>query len=181
MPATDDQQSGDRRGKWREFVHSLNPEIDPDTVRLMDSYLVIFHGIRRVGENSLAESGLSMPKYRLLLALMYSEAMDGLSELNPSEISRRQGTSRNTISSLIRDLEDDGLVERHLDQKDKRRFNIGLTDDGRELVRRYATNHFQAVASCFDGLGLEEREELGDLLAKLGDQTFSIVEEVPKP
>ena len=181
MPAADDQQTGDKRVKWQGFVHSMNPEIDPDKVRLLDRFIRVFHGLRRVGENSLAASGLSFPKYRLLLALMYSETMDGISDLNPSEISRRQGTSRNTISSLIRDLEDEDLVERHLDQKDKRRFNIRLTDGGHELVRRYATNHFQAVESCFDGLGFEEREELGQLLTKLGDQTFSVVDDVSKP
>jgi DNA-binding MarR family transcriptional regulator len=181
MPAADDRHSREKGAKWREFVSSLNPEIDPDTVQLLDRYLVIFHGLLRVGEKSLAGSGLSFAKYRLLLVLMYSETMEGLSELNPSEISRRQGTSRNTISSLIRDLEDEDLVERHLDQKDKRRFNIRLTDGGRELVRRYAVNHFQAVASCFDGLGFEEREELGKLLTKLGHQTSSAADEVSKP
>ncbi|MGB3713856.1 MAG: helix-turn-helix domain-containing protein [Candidatus Promineifilaceae bacterium] len=108
----------EKRLKWRDFVHSLNRDIDPNTVRLMDRYLLVFHGLHRVGENSLVSSGLSFAKYRLLLGLMYSETMDDLAELNPSEISRRQGTSRNTISSLIRDLESDGLVERRLDQRD---------------------------------------------------------------
>jgi DNA-binding MarR family transcriptional regulator len=152
MPTSSDHQVEEKPEKWREFVHSLDPQIDAGTVRLLDRFLLVFQGMRRVGESSLASSGLSFPKYRLLLALMYSETMEGVSELNPSEISRRQGTSRNTISSLIRDLEEDGLVERQLDQKDRRRFNIRLTSDGRDLVRNHAKKHFQAISEvkvCF--------------------------------
>lgn len=177
MSAISEIQVEDKREKWRDFVQSLNPDIDPITVRLMDRCILVFHGLHRVGESSLVSSGLSFAKYRLLLGLMYSETMDNLAELNPSEISRRQGTSRNTISSLIRDLENEGLVERRLDQKDKRRFNIRLTVSGQDLVRRYAADHFQAVASCFDGISDAEKENLGLLLTKLSDQAFANVRE----
>ncbi len=173
MRAISKNEDEDKRDKWRDFVHSLNPDIDPNTIRLMDRYLLVFHGLHRVGENSLVSSGLSFAKYRLLLGLMYSETMDDLAELNPSEISRRQGTSRNTISSLIRDLESEGLVERRLDQRDKRRFNIRLTGGGRELVSRYASDHFQAVASCFGTLCDEEKKDLEQLLTKLSEQAFT--------
>ena len=177
MPAISKSETEDKRAKWRDFVRSLNPDIDPNTVRLMDRYLLVFHGLHRVGANSLVSSGLSFAKYRLLLGLMYSETMDDLAELNPSEISRRQGTSRNTISSLIRDLESEGLVERRLDQNDKRRFNIRLTGSGRELVVRYAADHFQAIASCFGTLCDEEKEVLDQLLTKLSDQAFANISE----
>ena len=177
MPEAGDLQNKQKREKWREFVHSLNPEIDPDTVRLMDRYFLVSHGLRRVGENSLSSSGLSFAKYRLLLELMHSQKMDGISELNPSEISRRQGTSRNTISSLVRDLENDGLVDRRLDPNDKRRFKIRLTKAGHETVSRYAADHLKVVASCFEGLASEEKDHLRVLLVKLSDQVTEIVNE----
>jgi DNA-binding MarR family transcriptional regulator len=177
MRTTSENQTEDKREKWRDFVHSLNPDIDPYTVRLMDRILFVFHGLHRAGESSLASAGLSYAKYRLLVGLMFSETMDGQAELNPSEISRRQGTSRNTISSLIRDLESEELVERRLDQHDKRRFNIRLTDSGRELVQQYAADHFQAIASCFGAISDEEKDKLESLLAKLSDQLFDHVGE----
>ena len=180
MRAISKSEVEDKRDKWRDFVHALNPDIDPNTVRLMDRYLLVFHGLHRVGENSLVSSGLSFAKYRLLLGLMYSETMDDLAELNPSEISRRQGTSRNTISSLIRDLESEGLVERQLDQRDKRRFNIRLTGSGRELVSRFAADHFQAVASCFRTLCDEEKKDLEQLLTKLSEQAFAEIRQKQK-
>jgi DNA-binding MarR family transcriptional regulator len=157
----------ERREQWLELIHTLNPDVDPSSVRLMDEVRKTAHSLRIIGTNSLAAAGLSYAKYRLLMSLMVSEEFDGRAELNPSEISERQGTSRNTISALIRDLEDDGLIERRLDQQDRRKFNIRLTNAGREKVRGHAGEHFMAIADCFRVLDKEEMEVLSSLMAKL--------------
>ena len=81
--------------------------------------------------------------------LFFAEQMGGRGELNPSEISSRQGVSRNTTSSLIRNLEDEGLSERRLDPDDRRRFNISLTEDGRSLVTEYARQHLATIGQQF--------------------------------
>ncbi|NIS39166.1 MarR family transcriptional regulator, partial [Candidatus Saccharibacteria bacterium] len=101
----------------------------------MDSMRHVAHGLRQVGENSLAAADMSYARYRLLLGLFFSAEIEGREGLNPSEISERQGTSRNTISSLIRDLEDEGLIERLLDQDDRRKFIIRLTPSGRDVIQ----------------------------------------------
>jgi DNA-binding MarR family transcriptional regulator len=93
--------------------------------------------------------------------------LDGRTEMNPSEISAQQGISRNTVSALIRDLEKDGLIERHLDQEDRRRFNIQLTPDGRALVREHAGAHFRFVGNCFGDLTPDQQNALGELLDNL--------------
>ena len=157
----------DQRDKWVHFVQAMNPEIDPESIRLMDSVRQTAHSLYLKGENSLLATGLSYAKYRVLMSLMISEKLEGRGALNPSEISARQGTSRNTISSLIRDLEDEGLIERRLDPDDRRKFNIQLTDAGREKVRQHANNHFQEIAACFDVLSNDEKEILGALMDRL--------------
>lgn len=165
-PVLDDLKY-ERREQWMELINALNPDVDPGSVRLMDEVRQTAHSLRIIGKNSLAAAGLSYAKYRLLMILMVSEKFDGQAELNPSEISERQGTSRNTISALIRDLEDDGLIERQLDQQDRRKFNIRLTDAGREKVRGHAGEHFMAIADCFKVLDKGEMETLSTLMAKL--------------
>ncbi len=165
-----------KREKWRTFIRTLNPSIDPDSVRLLEQFLQVFHGMHRIGENSLASSGLSFAKYRLLLGLMFSETIEDRKDLNPSEISRRQGTSRNTISALIRDLEQERLIERQLDSEDRRRFNIKLTESGRNFVINHASDHFQAIAICFRGLNDPEKRELSGLLFRLAE---GMMDEVP--
>jgi DNA-binding MarR family transcriptional regulator len=159
----------EKRQKWIAFVNELNPDVDPGALRLMDQMRMVSHLLYQIAEISVAATGLSYAKMRLLLSLLLATEIEGREEgLNPSEISERQGTSRNTISSLIRDLEDEGLIERTLDPEDRRRFNIELTPAGRELVRAHVSNHLRTVAHCFAVLTPEEQETLRRLLVRLG-------------
>ncbi|GMQ78000.1 MAG: hypothetical protein BMS9Abin02_0494 [Anaerolineae bacterium] len=155
------------RAQIVSFIQSLNPNIDPQAVRLMDQMHHVSRSLLRIGENSLADSGLSLAKYRILMGLMMCEKIEGKIDLNPSEISLRQGTSRNTISSLISDLEEEKLVERRLDLSDRRKFNIRLTESGREKVNKHAGMHLGAIAQIFGVLNDEEQEILSRILAKL--------------
>lgn len=158
----------EKREKWFTFVQELNSEIAPDALRLMEKLRMVSHALHQIGEVSLADADLSYARFRLLMRLLFCEEFEGRVELNPSEISEKQGVSRNTVSSLIRDLEGEGLIERHLDQKDRRRFNICLTEDGRSRVRAHAGQHFQIIANRFSVLTPEEQAQLNDLLTKLG-------------
>jgi DNA-binding MarR family transcriptional regulator len=135
----------------------------------MDEMRRVSHNLYQIGESSLAASGLSYAQYRILMSLFFCERMEGRDELNPSEISERQGTSRNTVSALIRNLEDEGLVERDLDKEDRRKFNIRLTEAGRALVSEHASKHMRIIAGCFSTLNGDEQEALSQILNKLGE------------
>jgi len=164
------QSEQKRRDLWFGFIQDLHPDINPKSIRLMDEVRQTSHALKRVGEISLAAAGLSYAKYRILMSLLLSEKLDGKRELNPSEISDRQGTTRNTISSLIRDLEEEGLIVRQLDQHDRRRFNIRLSEAGREKVLKNTGEHFGAIAGCFNILNDSEIEALSQVMANLRDQ-----------
>ena len=158
----------DRKKRWQRFVENLNPDIDPRSLRLMEEMRVVSHGLMKIGEESLAASGLSYAQYRILMSLYSAAEIDNRQELNPSEISQRQGTSRNTISALIRSLEEAGLIERQLDQQDRRKFNIRLTQLGLQMVQEHGRQHIRSIAAGFSALSGEEQETLSGLLIKLG-------------
>ena len=172
--------SKEKREKWLAAVQALAPRANPRAVRLVDELRLIAHTLYQIGELSLAASGLSYAKYRLLMGLFFHEQLEGHCEMNPSEISEQQGTSRNTISALIRDLEEDGLLERSLDEQDRRKFNIQLTDQGRSLLHEHVSSHFQTVAACFDVLDRHEQETLSRLLAKLSSSVFQTHENLSR-
>ncbi len=170
MSKHDHDHDPQRRAKFFTFVQELNPDIDPQSLRLMDNLRMTSHAVYRAGESSLAESGISYARYRLLMHLLFAEEIDGRSNLNPSEISDKQGISRNTVSSLIRELENEGLIERHLDEKDRRRFNIRLTENGRLRVHTHASQHFQIIADSFSSLTADEQQTLAHLLNKINEK-----------
>ncbi|MBP8000539.1 MAG: winged helix-turn-helix transcriptional regulator [Chloroflexi bacterium] len=167
-----------KREKWVQFVQSLNPEIDPKSVRLMDEMGFTARLIYHVGEQSLEDAGLSSAQYRVLMHLFFAEQMGERADLNPSEISQRQGVSRNNMSSHIRNLEAEELVERELDPQDRRRFNIRLTEKGRTLVTHHAREHLATINNCFTVLTAEEQATLSQLLHKVGVHVTTLREQV---
>ena len=68
---------------------------------------------------------LTGPRWRLLLRLLMEEEQ-GRPEVNPTHLSRTQQVSKNTISSHLRALEEQGLIERTLDPGDRRQFRIQI-------------------------------------------------------
>lgn len=159
----------EKREKWMAFVRELTPEVDPGALRLMDELRAVAHSLHQLGEQSVAVTGLSYARMRLLMGLMFAREVEGREQgLNPSEISERQGTSRNTISSLIRDLEREGLIQRTLDPEDRRRWNIQLTEQGRDLVHNHVSHLLLTIAGCFNVLEPHEQEQLSGYLIRVG-------------
>ena len=157
------------------FMQNFHADVDPQTIRLMDELGFVSRSLyHMMGEQSVDEAGLSFAQYRVLMHLFFAEQMGDRSQLNPSEISERQGVSRNTMSSFIRNLEGDGLIERDLDPGDRRRFNISLTDSGRAIVNQHMRNHLKSIDHCFSALTPEERETLFQLLQKLGAHVMAV-------
>ena len=130
--------------------------------------------IYHVGEQSVDDAGLSYAQYRVLMHLFFAEQMGDRAELNPSEISDRQGVSRNTMSAFIRNLEEAGLVERRLDPSDRRRFNISLTDAGRAVVSEHTHHHLETIDHFFSALSSAEQDDLLNLLQKLSTQVAAV-------
>lgn len=168
----------EQREKWHDLIIALAAGANPRAVALGDQLRLIAHTLYQIGELSVTKTGVSFAKYRILVGLFFNEEVDDQCEMNPSQISKQQGTSRNTISALIRDLEEEGLIERSLDQHDRRKFNIQLTTAGRDLVREHISSHLHIIAACFDTLEDDEQQTLGRLLTKLSKGVFQAHEEL---
>lgn len=164
---SDSSASSEKREKWIALLQEMQSDVDPKIVRLMDSMRQVSHALYQLGESSLVDAGLTFARFRLLMSLLVSEQLDDRDELNPSEISDKLGISRNTVSTLIRELEQEGLIERHLDHSDRRRFKIRLTAAGQTLIRGNTSQHYHIIGGCFDALSSEEQESLSSILAKL--------------
>lgn len=110
---------------------------------------------------------LSGPRWAVLLRLASEEQVGKEQGSTPTDLSRFHGVSKNTISSLLRGLEDQGYIERTLDPDDYRAFHIQLTPAGRELVRSSAPDHFAHINRLASDLDAEERARLIASLQKL--------------
>lgn len=155
------------RERWVAFIQSILSVSDPQAIRLMDEFRMVSHQFYQLNETSLGAAELSYAQFRVLMSLYFCEWAGNSDGLNPSEISTRQGTSRNTISALIRNLEEEGLVARQLDSADRRRFNIRLTDAGRQKIHDHSSRHVKMIEMLFQELDSDEINMLSALLHKL--------------
>lgn len=156
-----------QREKLKQFFQHLSPDSRLDVIELGGMLRGFAHFVNQRADESLAEAGLSSAQWRILSHILFTEVMDGRAGMNPSEISERHGTNRNTVSGLIRSLEKSGYVERELDAHDRRKFIICLTDSGRALVYENSQKHFAAVEKMFGALTDEDVADFGRMLHTL--------------
>ena len=110
---------------------------------------------------------LSGPRWRLMSRLYIEEQLGNDQGVTPTVLSLSQRVSKNTISSLLRSLEDQLLIQRNLDPVDRRVFRIQLTETGRSLIQKSAPDRVAALNTMFSGLNKDEKENLLALLDKL--------------
>ncbi len=113
------------------------------------------------------EMELSGPRMRLMMRLLAEEKMGNLEGITPTELSHFQRVSKNTISALLRGLEEQGLIRRNLDTDDLRVFRIQLTDAGREMVLETAPKRIAGLNRIFAEMDPFELDQLSTLLEKL--------------
>lgn len=118
------------------------------------------------GQDS-GEKDISSARIGILMRLMMDEKLGIDAPLTPTELSKFQHVSKNTISSLIRGLEDQGLVTRELDQQDKRVFRLKITEAGKKLFVAYIPEKARLMNSMTSTLSQEELQQLIHLLNRL--------------
>ncbi len=151
----------------RALAHELSGGADTsgmELARMVRRTARLYEAI--VGQDLRAD-GVSGPRFMLLIRLYAEERRGDGQGISPTHLSQCQRVSKNTISSMLRGLEEQGLIERAIDAADKRVFRIRLSDAGRELVRATSPEHFARMNELAAALSEDEREQLAALLTKL--------------
>jgi DNA-binding MarR family transcriptional regulator len=120
-----------------------------------------------VGVRHFGQTEVSAARGRLMLRLLADDLDGPGGGLTPTYLSRFSHVSPNTISSLLRGLEEQGMIERQLDPKDHRLFRIRLSHSGRRLIKSHAPDHIAQLNELASDLSPEERDQLATLLEKL--------------
>ena len=107
------------------------------------------------------EFGTTLPRFDLLAAL--DRAPEGLTL---GDVSRRMMVSNGNVTGLAARLEGEGLVERRLDQGDRRAFRLRLTPRGEREFARQSRAHEAWVGELLGGLDPEDGQALHRLLGQ---------------
>ncbi|MEN6409080.1 MAG: MarR family transcriptional regulator [Anaerolineaceae bacterium] len=155
------------RAHMRAVVNDCFGVQDSSGIELLSTLRMVGNLLETMDNQQAGEEALSGPRMHLMMRLFAEEKDGNLEGLTPTTLSRCQRVSKNTISSLLRGLEEQGLIQRNLDPQDYRIFRIQLTPAGRDLLHRMAPQRLQRMNELAGILEPEERTELMHLLGKL--------------
>jgi MarR family 2-MHQ and catechol resistance regulon transcriptional repressor len=96
------------------------------------------------------------------------EALYHLGPMTQGEVSMKVLKSGSNMTTVIDNLERDGLVRRERDAKDRRVIHVHLTEAGTSKLEAVLPRHVTALVEEFSVLSASEQETLGELCKKLG-------------
>lgn len=97
-------------------------------LRILCSLRRIAHSLEKYSKNLDSDHNITAPQLLCLLALR------GRGGATPSQVADEVYLSRSTVAGVINRLEEKELLERQQDSRDRRRFLLTLTDQGREVA-----------------------------------------------
>lgn len=111
-------------------IEPINVELDDIILRTFIVFVQTANSVRKYGDaNFYGKTRLSKIKFIVLKVLEFNGGT-----MSPSEIARWTNTERNNVTTLIRRLKQDGLVNIERKDIDKRFVNVTLTDKGRKAI-----------------------------------------------
>lgn len=128
------------------------------------------HQVHRLMERWAGRHQLSEGRARLLFLLRERERTQG-------DLADRLGVSPRNITGLVDHLEQDGLVERVADARDRRVSWVRLTDAGELMMARVFKEMRGAEETLLRDFSDEELEVLRDLCLRLLRNTKPMTEE----
>lgn len=146
-------------------LHKRFNWMDLRAVRACLSLGLTNRDLRESFDHFLAGYGLSTGRF-LTLLLLYRTPDKVVS---PSELAHGVGVRRATMTGILDDLVRDGLVARTSDTEDRRKKQVGLTEQGLALLRKVAPEHGQHAARFAICLTPAEWVTLAALLARIQD------------
>lgn len=96
------------------------------------------------------------------------ESLYHLGSMNQGEVSTKVLKSGSNMTTVIDNLERDGLVKRERHEKDRRVINVHLTEAGKKKVEAVLPGHIAALVDEFSVLSASEQQTLAALCKKLG-------------
>lgn len=149
-------------------IADRHPMMEVDTVKVAQRLRRTAALIADEVAHQLGDHGLSEGRFAVLMMLYHHP--DGA--LQPAVMAERLAVTRANISGLLDGLERDGLIRRQSHPEDRRRVEVGVTDQAIALIERVVPGHFGVLTDLMAGLTTGERGTLIALLDKVADRAL---------
>ncbi|MBP2001897.1 DNA-binding MarR family transcriptional regulator [Paenibacillus shirakamiensis] len=127
-----------------------------------------FDRVRKANWRRGAEASHRPSEMKLLFYVKRGLSFNALG-MTISEISSGLEVTSPTVTQLINSLETQGLVERRMDQDDRRVVRVTLTDEGHASIAKAREALFGRFDDLIEHLGTQRSEQLADLLEEVAE------------
>jgi DNA-binding MarR family transcriptional regulator len=100
-------------------------------------------------------------------ALLIIEGMKANAMLRMTDLAELVGTTAPTVTKLIKDLEDKGLVDRTTDEQDGRVSMVSLTEEGRRVADAIGEARLESLQQVLESWSVDDLERLEVLFERL--------------
>ncbi len=121
-----------------------------------------FNSFAQAEAAEIKNFALTSPQFGVL------EVLAHLGPLKMCEIAQKYLTSGANITGVVDRLEEKGLVQRVMEEEDRRTYRIHLTGAGSKLIAEIFPLHARKIEKLAAALSVNEKMTLVKLLKKLG-------------
>lgn len=137
------------------------PDLDTGPMALIGRVTRLSAHLSGEMNKTFASHGLNGASFDVLATLLRSGPPHALS---PNQLLATMMVTSGTMTNRIDQLEKDDLVARVRNQNDKRSVLVQLTAKGQRTVDAAVTDHVETQKRLVDGVSLEDRASLNELL-----------------
>ncbi|SEL49315.1 DNA-binding transcriptional regulator, MarR family [Streptacidiphilus jiangxiensis] len=148
-------------GIMRQWAQ-VHPDLDLEPIGVIGRINRCAALLQQAADAQLRPERLTRAEFDLLGTLRRSGR-----PLTAGELARETFASGAAVTKRLQRLEQQGLVERRTDERDRRVAHLTLTGAGRELADRALPDQLDREHALLAGLSPEHRAELADRLAEL--------------
>lgn len=147
-------------------LRNLKKEYDNLDITSVLTYFEIQKAYKNIKSNHdflFQKFELSESKFTIMMLLSYEKDMI----LLPSNLSRKIGSKKSTISGVLKGLEKQNWIRRVKVLKDNRTNYVQLTSEGLNKLEEFLPYNYELVSNIFSDFSEEEKEQLYFLANKL--------------
>lgn len=132
------------------------PDADIKAISDFVNLLRAFSDVSDALDKLLARHGLLQGRWWVLVLLMRQDDLTS----SPSDLAAKAGVTKATMTGFIDGLEREGLVQRLMDNNDRRKFMIRMTPLGQQKLDEVMPDYYSRVKALMTVLGDAQRDAL---------------------
>jgi DNA-binding MarR family transcriptional regulator len=134
---------------------------DVDLGLIVETIIYLQSEGRRQAREQGAKVGLSPTQLNVV------KLLGEIGELSLSELSRRLAAQNSTVTGIVDRMVEAGLVERRQSEKDRRVWQIRLSERGRQVSRKVRVAPWDWLHGALEALEPDEKAQLVGILEKV--------------